>query len=136
MPSATTKKRNSTALTKARNRLRGVLREDSDDELGDEDHPWEWIRSDDDDEIIGARMGAFETQIGDTLLIKGEGLKGEAYVGMACEFKVDEEDEDNMVCNVMWFSTESEIRPGAKKRMDFLPVCCIPLGWICRETLT
>jgi origin recognition complex subunit 1 len=131
MPSATIlpaekpKKRNSTALSKARDRLRGVLREDSDDELGDEDYPWEWVYSNDPGErnrIIGARMGSFDVQIGDCILIKGEGLKGEAYVGMACEFYSDKDDEDNMLCNVMWFSTESEIRAGAKKRTDFLPV--------------
>lgn len=28
---------------KARKLLAGVARDDSDDELGDEDHPWEWI---------------------------------------------------------------------------------------------
>ncbi|KAA8897854.1 origin recognition complex subunit 1 [Sphaerosporella brunnea] len=115
------KKRNSTALSKARDRLRGVLREDSDDELGDEDLPWEWIRSANGKRIIGAKMGTFDVQIGDCILIKGEGLKGEAYVGMACEFYPDNEDEENMLCNVQWFSTESEIRPGAKKRTDFLP---------------
>jgi origin recognition complex subunit 1 len=125
------KKKPSTALSKARDRLRGVTREDSDDELGYEDIPWEWIHSTDpkqrDDDgvprIVGARMGTFDVQIGDCILIKGEGLKGEAYVGMACEF---EEGEDEMLCNVMWFSTESEIRPGAKKRLDSLPVCILP----------
>ena len=66
-------------------------------------------------------MGSFDVQIGDCILIKGEGLKNEAYVGMACEFE-EGEDEDDMMCNVMWFSTESEIRSGTKKRTDFLPV--------------
>jgi origin recognition complex subunit 1 len=121
------KKRSSTALSKARDRLRGVLREDSDDELGDEDIPWEWIYSTDDEDpeerIVGAKMGSFDVRIGDCILIKGEGLIGEAYVGMACEF---EEVDEEMACNVMWFSTAGEIRSGGKKRMDYLPVSLPP----------
>lgn len=116
------RKRNS--LSKARQQLRGVLREDSDDELGYDDIPWEWIRDpvavDTDNEpiIIGAKFGKFEARIGDILLIKGEGLKGEAYVGMACHFL--EDDDGEMKCSVLWFSTESEITRKNKKRMDFL----------------
>ena len=123
-----TNRRSSTALSKARARLRGVLREDSDDELGDEDLPWEWVRDPkEEDKIVGARMGAFEAYIGDCVLIKGEGLKGEAYVGMCCEFGYGDgedegEDEAEMKANVMWFSTEAEIREGRRKRSDYLPV--------------
>ncbi|RPB28297.1 origin recognition complex subunit 1 [Terfezia boudieri ATCC MYA-4762] len=128
----------------ARKLLRGVVREDSDDELGVEDVPWEWIyggladpNTPDDDspmntpskkrrsqreaksrKIIGAKIGnRFECQIGDCLLIKGEGLSGEAYVGMACEFT---EENGEMECNVMWFSTEFEIK-SKNKRTDYLP---------------
>lgn len=129
----TPNRRSSTALSKARDRLRGVVREDSDDELGDDDIPWEWIR-DGDGDIVGARLGGFEVRAGDCVLIKGEGLKGEAYVGIACEFEDEEDGDDDvegMQCRVMWFSTESEVRAGAKKRRDNLPVrwcCCCGAG--------
>lgn len=140
----------------ARKLLRGVVREDSDDELGDEDLPWEWIyggledpNTPDDDsptntpskkrlsqregkarKIIGAKVGNhFECQIGDCLLIKGEGLSGEAYVGMACEFT---EEDGEMECNVMWFSTEFEIK-SKNKRTDYLPVCFYTL-YLCNQT--
>jgi origin recognition complex subunit 1 len=126
-PSQTHKKRRTSALSKARDRLRGVVREDSDDELGSEDLPWEWVYSPSDARaIVGARIGCFDVHVGDCVLIKGEGLKGEAYVGMACEFA---QSRDGMVCNVNWFSTESEIRQGAKKRTDFLPVSCFEEWW-------
>lgn len=107
-----------TAVEKARQQLRGVLREDSDDELGSEDLPWEWIRSPTSSSIIGARFGQFSIQIGDCLLIKGEGLKGEAYVGMAADFLEDKHGE--MMATVIWFSTEGEITSKTKKRMDYL----------------
>ncbi|KAI5810116.1 P-loop containing nucleoside triphosphate hydrolase protein [Peziza echinospora] len=127
-------------LDHARNLLRGVTREDSDDELGDEDLPWDWIyRSNSEEpeqnvtltpskkrlrgsksaEIIGARLGdRFECRIGDCLLVKGEGLAGEAYVGMACEFK--EDNDGTKEVNVMWFSTEFEVK-SKNKRTDHLP---------------
>jgi len=126
-PSQTRRKRRTSALSKARDRLRGVVRGDSDDELGSEDLPWEWVYSPTDAcAIVGARMGCFDVHVGDCVLIKGEGLKGEAYVGMACEFA---HTRDGMVCNVNWFSTESEILQGAKKRTDFLPVSCFGEQW-------
>lgn len=132
-------------IGQARKLLKGVIREDSDDELGDEDLPWEWIYASSEDgdafdrgspsntpsgnqrvqrkpqsqRIIGARLGhRFDCRIGDCLLIKGEGLSGEAYVGMACEF-TDEDSE--MQCNVMWFSTGFEVK-NKNKRHDHLPV--------------
>ncbi|KAI5780541.1 P-loop containing nucleoside triphosphate hydrolase protein [Geopyxis carbonaria] len=106
-------------LSKARARLRGVVREDSDDELGSDDIPWTWVYSPTTpNSIIGAKLGAFEVRIGDCVLIKGEGLQGEAYVGMACEFL--QNDDDSKMVNVNWFSTESEVTRRAKKRMDFL----------------
>ena len=114
----------------------GVAREDSDDELGLEDYPWEWIRKgefekddgnklgrdiDDreDDKIIGARMGDFECYIGDCVLLKAEG-SNEAWIGLICEFEEGEE-EDEKGANFMWFSTVREIRNKQKKRTDALP---------------
>ncbi|RPA98233.1 P-loop containing nucleoside triphosphate hydrolase protein [Choiromyces venosus 120613-1] len=84
-------------LTHVHKILHGVQREDSDDELSDEDLPWEWIHSGD-------------PKVGD---MKGEGLQGEAYIGMICEFDEEERKlEDGggveMMANVMWFSTEFE----------------------------
>ncbi|KAL8676870.1 MAG: hypothetical protein Q9186_006657 [Xanthomendoza sp. 1 TL-2023] len=114
---------------RARQYLRtgGVLREDSDDELGLDDHPWEWIYSEESDnegtepdQIIGARMGDFECAIGDCCLLKAEGATNEAWVGIICAFEEDEEDGEKGA-NFMWFSTEKEIRNKQKKRMDFLP---------------
>ncbi len=121
--------------------LPGIERDDSDDELGTEDHPWEWIYDDDDDEadaakqaedgnsrkrkrtqmvepkIIGARMGSFECGLGDTVLLKADG-SNEAWVGIICDFTYDEE-EGEKAATFMWFSTEKEIRNSDKKRKDF-----------------
>jgi len=91
-----TKPRQKEYLTKG-----GLRREDSDDELGYDDHPWKWIREDDDVDgsedqktpskkrkasaldgekraIIGARMGSFIVRIGDPVLLKSpeEGRTG------------------------------------------------------------
>ncbi|KAK0671163.1 P-loop containing nucleoside triphosphate hydrolase protein [Cercophora samala] len=116
--------------------LPGVLREDSDDELGTEDLPWEWIYANDSTEpeteennarkrkrassqegrIIGARNGNFECYLGDTTLLKADS-SNEAWVGIICEFQEDEEGE--MAANFMWFSSPNEIR-SAKKRTDFV----------------
>ena len=106
----------------------GVIRDDSDDELGLEDHPWQWIYSEqkgsknEEAEIIGARMGAFECMIGDCVLLKAEGTH-EAWVGLICDFR---EDEGEKSANFMWFSTQREIRSKTKKRNDALPVSLDP----------
>ncbi|KAI1495474.1 ATPase [Biscogniauxia marginata] len=106
----------------------GIVRDDSDDELGDDDHPWEWIYSSSEDEakkrapnrhIIGARMGRFECYLGDCLLLKAEG-SNEAWVAIVTEFIESDQDGD-MAADFMWFSTEKEIRNSDRKRTDFLP---------------
>ncbi|KAJ4361179.1 Origin recognition complex, subunit 1 [Ascochyta clinopodiicola] len=127
---------------KARQFLTGgaVLREDSDDELGYEDHPWEWIYEDaeahqapiDDDatprkrrmaptthtrRIVGARMGSFRCKLGDAVLLKADG--NQAWVGIICDFHEDDEDDEKMA-RFLWFSSEQEIRNKNKKRTDFL----------------
>ncbi|KAK4660388.1 Origin recognition complex, subunit 1 [Podospora pseudocomata] len=113
--------------------LPGILREDSDDELGTEDLPWEWIYANEPDteenngrkrkratwqdgQIIGARNGNFECYLGDTMLLKADSFN-EAWVGIICEFQEDEEGE--MAANFMWFSSPNEIR-SAKKRTDYV----------------
>lgn len=135
----------------------GIARVDSDDELGIDDHPWEWVYADEqitqvkDDgttrkrkrttegepEIVSARMGSFMCSIGETVLLKAEG-SGEAWVGIICEFV--EEDDGEKSANFMWFSSEREIRNKEKKRTDslwvshFYFVSCEGgrLTWICR----
>jgi origin recognition complex subunit 1 len=129
---------------KARRPRPGVTRDDSDDELGTDDHPWEWIydtssqtesQSPEPHEdgnlsrkrkrtalyqqrIIGARMGRFECRVGDCVLLKAEGFH-EAWVGIVHEF-VDEDDGEKAAV-FMWFNTEKEIRNKEKKRTDFVP---------------
>jgi origin recognition complex subunit 1 len=129
-------------VDKARQYLTGgaVFREDSDDELGYEDHPWEWIydnaTADDTpkenatprkrkaaptvlgERIVGARMGSFKCKVGDAVLLKAEG--NQAWVGIICDFHEDVE-EDEKMAKFLWFSSEKEIRNKNKKRTDFLP---------------
>lgn len=102
------------------------MREDSDDELGQEDHPWEWIYNENDQtSIIGARMGSFECRVGDAVLLKAAG--NEAWVAIICALSEGElEDDDGTMimdkkATFMWFSSEKEIVNKAKKRTDFLP---------------
>lgn len=128
----------------------GVIRDDSDDELGVEDHPWEWIYADHGQDgetdpksdstpvrrmrkgvdqaaskqIVGARMGNFSCQIGDTVLLKADG--NEAWVGLISDLFEDEEEGDKMA-NFMWFSTPKEIRNRMKKRNDAFEVSRLKL---------
>lgn len=118
----------------------GVSRQDSDDELGNDDIPWEWIYSDQVPErngdapqsdrkrrkltgnnIVGARIGKFECRIGDAVLLKADG-SNEAWVALICDF-VEDDGEGEKAANFMWFSTEKEIRNREKKRTDFVWVC-------------
>lgn len=119
-----------------------MLREDSDDELGYEDHPWEWIYADlgadapsvdgnatprkrklastmQAKRIVGARMGSFRCKLGDAVLLKADG--NQAWVGIICDFHEDDEDDEKMA-KFLWFSSEQEIRNKNKKRTDFLHV--------------
>jgi origin recognition complex subunit 1 len=140
-----------TTIERARQWLKGggVVRDDSDDELGIEDYPWEWIYADQEatarqqsekqeagndkpsrkrkasaisssGDIVGARMGKFECRLGDTVLLKAES-GNEAWVAVICDFFEDEEDDVKMA-NFMWFSTPREIRNKAKKRTDVIDV--------------
>jgi origin recognition complex subunit 1 len=122
-------KRKPTNVEKARHYLSGgsVLREDSDDELGLEDHPWDFIYASEDDDsgrtsngekrIIGARMGDFECFIGDTVLLKAP-AGNEAWVAIIYDLSEGEleDDDGEMVvqkkATMMWFSSEKEIRGG------------------------
>jgi len=126
-----------TKIEKARQFLKtgGVLREDSDDELGTEDYPWEWIyessktehairnesrkRSLAESDIVGARMGKFECYLGDCVLLKADG--NEAWVGIVTHFFEDEDMGDKMA-NLMWFSTPREVMNKVKPRPGALEV--------------
>lgn len=117
----------------------GVARDDSDDELGTDDLPWEWIydaaaeqqpnpertesvrkrkRDEPHGPVIGARMGSFECRVGDCVLLKAEG--NEAWVGIIMDF-IAEDDDGDMAANFLWFCTQSEIRNKERKRIDCLP---------------
>lgn len=140
------KSRAKTNVERARNYLSsgGVARDDSDDELGLEDHPWEWIYAEsapgeeekdqrrrkkkdrvataqDSQRIIGARMGTFECRLGDCVFLKADGASNEAWIGIISNFEEDEEDEQKCA-NFMWFSTEKEIRNKQRKRTDAMQV--------------
>ncbi len=116
----------------------GVTREDSDDELGLEDHPWQWIYATDSEsrsitsgnasdgthsgKVVGAQMGGFECRIGDCVLLKADGANNEAWIGIISEFQDVDEEEGGKGANFMWFSTEREIRNKQKKRTDAMQV--------------
>jgi hypothetical protein len=124
-------------IERARKYLSGgaITREDSDDELGFDDLPWEWIYEDGENslagskkrkrasqagpEIVGARMGNFMCMVGDTVFLKSD--DNQAWVGIITELGDDEETGEKSA-NFMWFSTPSEIRNKAKKRSDFMDV--------------
>lgn len=123
--------------------LPGIARDDSDDELGVDDHPWEWIYADstegspvggssrkrkraladEEPKIIGARMGPFACRVGDIVLLKAE-TSGEAWIAIIRDFLEDE--EGDMAADFLWFSSEKEIRNKHKKRTDFLWVSSAP----------
>ncbi|KIW82255.1 hypothetical protein Z517_05282 [Fonsecaea pedrosoi CBS 271.37] len=125
----------------------GLHREDSDDELGYEDHPWEWIYEDSSDTnpqeddstpskkrkanvltprkaaIVGARMGSFSVRIGDSVLLKSP-EQGKDWVGLACSFSdTNEDDEDEMCVCIQWFCTPEELMFGKRSKIpsDVLP---------------
>ncbi|BCS09875.1 origin recognition complex, subunit 1 [Aspergillus luchuensis] len=110
----------------------GLVRDDSDDELGDEDHPWEWIYDHNDENnnhseqataedtpkssrrrtprpnakrrrtIVGARMGSFECALG--------------------QEDPDAEEEVIKSANIMWFVSPDEFMSTRnKRRTDALP---------------
>ncbi|MCJ1287112.1 Origin recognition complex, subunit 1 [Xylographa opegraphella] len=116
-----TKASNAVKAKTARNFLTagGVTREDSDDELGTEDHPWQWIYSYSQKtgsrDIVGARMGKFHCGRGDCVLLKAE--SNEAWVGLITDFEVGEAGEKS--ANFMWFSTPKEISRTRRNKQLF-----------------
>jgi origin recognition complex subunit 1 len=133
-------RKSASKIERARQYLSGgtITREDSDDELGYDDLPWEWIYEDGKDaisgskkrkrastasstgaEIVGARMGSFVCKLGDTVFLKS--ADQQAWVGIICDF-VDDEETGEKMADFMWFSTPDEIRNKTKKRTDLLKV--------------
>ncbi|KAK5939218.1 Origin recognition complex, subunit 1 [Knufia obscura] len=128
----------------------GLAREDSDDELGYEDLPWEWIYAegtsqalhdgdtpsrkrkasamlggDSKKAIAGARMGSFTVKIGDAVLLKSP-EQGKDWAGLICGFSdTDEDDEEEMCAHIQWFCAPDELlsATGRKSRSmpEFLP---------------
>ncbi len=126
-----------------------MTREDSDDELGVEDHPWEWIWADEDERKTVALKSPKEGDDGrrsgrkrkaTEISTAGNEIVGarmgkfecrlgdtvllkadgsEAWVGIICDFM--EEDGEKMA-SFMWFASEREIRNKVKKRADTLEV--------------
>jgi origin recognition complex subunit 1 len=127
----------------------GLAREDSDDELGYEDLPWEWIYSNDLNQarenvqdveqtpsrkrkasdtarsafLVGARMGNFSVKVGDTVLLKSP-EQGKDWAGIICAFsETDDDDEEEMCAHIQWFCSPEELSGGKnfKPRLDVLP---------------
>lgn len=128
----------------------GLARDDSDDELGVEDHPWEWIYGTNDSRnicalaedvhhtpskkrkasamtdrsIIGARMGTFTCEVGDTVLLKSP-EEGQDWAGLICAFsETNDIDEEEMCVNIMWFVAPQELVKGKREKdkiADALP---------------
>ncbi|KAH8177508.1 ATPase family associated with various cellular activities (AAA) domain-containing protein [Sarocladium implicatum] len=135
MPAKVSTSPSTTPLRRRKRSLPGIAREDSDDELGSDDLPWEWIhegsaseRNDDTPgerkrrkvagkKIVGARLGNFECHIGDTVMLKADG-SNEAWVAIICDF-IEDDGEGNKAASFMWFSSEKEIRNKERKRSDF-----------------
>ena len=123
----------------------GFAREDSDDELGYDDLPWEWVHSDDSNKaqgdeqdvdktpsrkrkasasgdasrksvIVGARMGDFSVRIGDAVLLKSP-EQGKDWAGIICAFSdVDDDDEEEMCAHIQWFCSPDELSGGKNFR--------------------
>ncbi|KAI9371402.1 P-loop containing nucleoside triphosphate hydrolase protein [Aspergillus egyptiacus] len=126
----------------------GIIRDDSDDELGDEDLPWEWTYDNESENagnqdltadasegtprsarrrsrqrqrrIVGARMGPFECKLGEVVLLKSP-EPGKDWVGIITEFfeEEDDDDEEPVKCaNIMWFASPDEFISTRNKRRD------------------
>lgn len=125
----------------------GLAREDSDDELGYEDHPWEWIYKQDEVQesqspeaepenprkrkantlrepakkpvIVGARMASFSIRVGEAVLLKSP-EQGKDWIALVCSFSETNEDgDDEKSVYVQWFCSPEELAFG--KRSKTLP---------------
>jgi origin recognition complex subunit 1 len=144
-------RKSSSKIQAARRWLAGgcVVREDSDDELGYDDLPWEWMyansgRSGSERDVIkgtGKKRKRADSEDGNVGKLDGHEIVGarmgsfvarvgdavllkaadnQAWVGLITEFGEDEEGDKQAY--FMWFSRPDEIRNKVKKRSDNLPV--------------
>jgi origin recognition complex subunit 1 len=123
----------------------GFAREDSDDELGYEDLPWEWVYSNESEKsqaddrdadrtpsrkrkasalhdasrksvIVGAKMGDFVVKIGDTVLLKSP-EQGKDWAGIICAFsETDDDDDEEMCAHIQWFCSPDELSGGKNSK--------------------
>ena len=122
----------------------GLARDDSDDELGYDDLPWEWVYNSDAAEktaskgnsrkrkaspveedtgrvIVGAQMGSFVVQVGDAVLLKSP-EHGKDWAGIICAFAdVNEDDEEEMCANIQWFCAPDELLTGSGRKSKLMP---------------
>lgn len=122
----------------------GLSREDSDDELGYEDHPWEWIYADQNKEtqqdaatpsrkrkasymlgekrkVIAARMGSFAVAVGDAVLLKSP-EQGKDWAGLICAFSdMNEDEEEEMCAHIQWFCAPDELLSGSSRKSKYIP---------------
>ena len=115
----------------------GISHDDSDDELGCDDIPWEWVYESKEPsgtgpaqkEIVGARLGSFDCRIGQPILLKSP-EPGKDWAGIICEFLEeaaedgDDSDQHGAVksANIMWFASPDEfLSTKNKRRADALP---------------
>jgi origin recognition complex subunit 1 len=132
------------ARTKEYSTRGALVRDDSDDELGYEDLPWQWVydgdsepesdvqdSSDEDStrrkkrkasqalrnrRIAGASMGSFSVRIGETVLLKSP-EQGKDWVGLICGFSDTDEDGDAEMCaHIQWFCSPEELDFGRRGR--------------------
>ncbi|KAI0165964.1 P-loop containing nucleoside triphosphate hydrolase protein [Xylariaceae sp. FL1272] len=97
----------------------------------DHEHEWEWIynadaatqsgraRRETTRHIVGARHGSFQCRVGDCVLLKAD-ASNHPWVAIITAF-VESDDEGDMAADFLWFSSDTEIRNGPRKRHDFLP---------------
>lgn len=120
----------------------GLTREDSDDELGYEDHPWHWIYAEEGSEsnatasaptkkrkasvietrkIVGARMGTFTIRVGDAVLLKSP-EQGKDWAGLVCAFSdTDDDGEEEMCAHIQWFCAPEELLAGPSRKSKSIP---------------
>jgi origin recognition complex subunit 1 len=129
-----------------------VSREDSDDELGIDDHPWEWIWADEDERRTVAlkspkegddgrrsarKRKATEISTAGNEIVGARMGKFECRMGDTVLLKADESSEAwvGIICDFMenegdgekmasfmWFASQKEIRNKVKKRTDAMEV--------------
>ncbi|KAK3693899.1 P-loop containing nucleoside triphosphate hydrolase protein [Podospora appendiculata] len=137
------------AIGRPKRRLPGVCREDSDDELGTDDLPWEWIYKNEENaheneqepDAAGGEDGTgtkkrkratllefppkiIGARMGDFRCHLGDTVllkaEGSNEAWVGIICEFLDDEEGEKAANFMWFSSEKEIRNSEKKRKDFI----------------